>query len=222
MKKSPWVPVLALAACMVCAAARADMIDTKRDGAMDGTIVSEDAATVVFKDSHGQTHAYPRAEIQLLEKSQPAARGGGVQKVIGDRWASLSRSISKLNLADAFSGRSSKPSPSGVTSSGGSELTAAHYHNTKSLKAEFNPTQDLRSMVLWAWVLIGALGIIYYNIRLIIAAFQTSIVWGVAYLLIPGAQLVFWACHWDKAGYFALRSLLFTAAMVLAYLFLLF
>ncbi len=55
---------------------------------------------------------------------------------------------------------------------------------------------------------IGFIIAIVYGIIILIKAFQTSIWWGIASLVIPFAALVFVVMHWDKAGKPFLMSLL--------------
>lgn len=57
-------------------------------------------------------------------------------------------------------------------------------------------------------ILVGALIALFYGIKLIILAFNTSILWGLCYLFVPFASLAFVALHWDDAKSPFLRSLL--------------
>lgn len=50
-----------------------------------------------------------------------------------------------------------------------------------------------------ALIVIGLVLIVLGSLVQIVRAFQTSIPWGVAYLVIPGASLVFIVCHWARA-----------------------
>jgi len=54
----------------------------------------------------------------------------------------------------------------------------------------------------------SALVALFYGVILIIKAFKTSILWGVAYLLIPFAALVFIIMHWDDTKKPFLKSLI--------------
>lgn len=49
---------------------------------------------------------------------------------------------------------------------------------------------------------------IYYSIVLIIRAFQTHILWGLGYLIVPFVSLIFVIMHWDVAKKPFLMSLL--------------
>ncbi len=53
----------------------------------------------------------------------------------------------------------------------------------------------------------GIVGLIY-GIKLIIIAFQKSILWGLAYIFVPMAALVFVIMHWDKTKSPFLKSLI--------------
>ena len=57
-------------------------------------------------------------------------------------------------------------------------------------------------------IAIGTLIALVYGIILIVKAFQVSIWWGLAYLLIPFAALVFIIVHWEVAKKPFLMSLL--------------
>lgn len=57
-------------------------------------------------------------------------------------------------------------------------------------------------------IVAGSLIALVYGIILLIKAFQISIWWGLAYLLIPFAALVFIIVHWDIAKKPFLMSLL--------------
>ena len=69
-------------------------------------------------------------------------------------------------------------------------------------------------------IIIGGIIALVYTIILIIKAFQTSIWWGLAYLLIPFAALVFIIVHWQVAKKPFLMSLIsipfIVAGMILA------
>lgn len=57
-------------------------------------------------------------------------------------------------------------------------------------------------------IIIGSLIALVYGIILLVKAFQVSIWWGLAYLLIPFAALVFIIVHWEIAKKPFLMSLL--------------
>ena len=57
-------------------------------------------------------------------------------------------------------------------------------------------------------IIIGSLIGLVYGIILLVKAFQVSILWGLAYLLIPFAALVFIIVHWEVAKKPFLMSLL--------------
>ena len=56
--------------------------------------------------------------------------------------------------------------------------------------------------------LIGVVIALIYGLQLLILAFRTSILWGLAYLFVPFVGLIFVIVHWDKAGSPFLKSLL--------------
>ncbi len=53
----------------------------------------------------------------------------------------------------------------------------------------------------------GAIGL-FYGIKLIVLAFQTSVLWGLGYLLVPFVALIFVIMHWSEAGKPFLMSLI--------------
>ncbi len=57
-------------------------------------------------------------------------------------------------------------------------------------------------------IIVGTLIALVYGIILLVKAFQVSIWWGLAYLLIPFAALVFIVVHWEVAKKPFLMSLL--------------
>lgn len=48
-------------------------------------------------------------------------------------------------------------------------------------------------------LVIGAIIALVFGIQLIIAAFRTSILWGLGYLFVPFVALIFIIVHWDVA-----------------------
>ena len=64
---------------------------------------------------------------------------------------------------------------------------------------------EMVAIILFA---IGALIGFVYGIILLIKAFQTSVWWGLGYLLIPFVALIFVFVHWDVAKKPFLMSLL--------------
>jgi len=51
--------------------------------------------------------------------------------------------------------------------------------------------------------LLGLLGValsMVFGLWCLIIAFRTSVIWGLAYMFIPFAGLVFVVCHWDQVG----------------------
>ena len=50
------------------AAAYADIIESKTDGIMNGSIVSENDKEVKFRDAKGKEHVYPKADVLYVEK----------------------------------------------------------------------------------------------------------------------------------------------------------
>ncbi len=54
-------------------------------------------------------------------------------------------------------------------------------------------------MVTLVYVILGIGFSIVGSIMFIVAAFRTSITWGVCVLLVPGAALIFLIIHWNVA-----------------------
>ena len=73
-------------------------------------------------------------------------------------------------------------------------------------------------VIALAIILIGTIISLIYGIQLIIIAFQTSILWGLVYLLVPFGALVFVIVHWEDASYPFLRSLLAIPFFVVGFL----
>ncbi|MEO8350308.1 MAG: glutaredoxin domain-containing protein [Chthoniobacteraceae bacterium] len=65
-----------------------------------------------------------------------------------------------------------------------------------------------------ALLTVGAIAALVGNIMVVVAAFRESILWGICYLLLPFASLVFLFCHWSQAKSGFLVSL-FGSFMVL-------
>lgn len=57
-------------------------------------------------------------------------------------------------------------------------------------------------------LVIGALIMIVFGIQLLIAAFKTSVLWGLGYLFVPFVSLIFVIVHWDVAKTPFLRGLI--------------
>ena len=56
--------------------------------------------------------------------------------------------------------------------------------------------------------IIGIILVIFYGIVLMIRAFQTHILWGLGYIIVPFVSLIFVIMHWDVAKKPFLMSLL--------------
>ena len=56
---------------------------------------------------------------------------------------------------------------------------------------------DILGMILFG---VGALGTLVFGIWLLVTAFQKSIVWGLAYMFLPFASLVYVVMNWDRAS----------------------
>lgn len=57
-------------------------------------------------------------------------------------------------------------------------------------------------------VLCGVIVSVIFGLVILIKAFQASILWGLAYIFIPFAALIFIITHWDEAGKPFLYSLI--------------
>ena len=57
-------------------------------------------------------------------------------------------------------------------------------------------------------IIIGALIAIFYSLILLVKAFQTSVVWGLVYILVPFVALIFVIVHWETAKKPFLMSLI--------------
>ena len=49
------------------------------------------------------------------------------------------------------------------------------------------------------FIIIGTLIVVFYSIILLVKAFQTSVLWGLGYLLVPFVALIFIIMHWETA-----------------------
>jgi len=70
---------------------------------------------------------------------------------------------------------------------------------------------DILGMILFG---LGALGSFVFGIWLLITAFQKHVLWGLAYIFLPFAAIVFVCMNWDRAGKPFLLGLLATAALI--------
>ena len=57
-------------------------------------------------------------------------------------------------------------------------------------------------------IIIGAIIGIFYGIKILILAFQESVLWGLGYIFIPFVSLIFIIMHWDKTKDPFLRGLI--------------
>lgn len=57
-------------------------------------------------------------------------------------------------------------------------------------------------------MVIGLIIVVVYGIILIVKAFQTSVLWGLAYLFVPFVSLIFIIVHWEVAKKSFLRGLI--------------
>jgi len=69
-------------------------------------------------------------------------------------------------------------------------------------------------IILFIGVIIGLI----YGIKLLILAFQTSVLWGLGYLFVPFVSLIFIVMHWDKTKSPFLRCLLAIPFYVVGFL----
>lgn len=67
-------------------------------------------------------------------------------------------------------------------------------------------------------ILVGIVIALVSNLSVLIAAFRDSVVWGLAYLLIPGAALVFVITHWDDCRSPVLRALVGAVIMIAGFM----
>jgi len=67
---------------------------------------------------------------------------------------------------------------------------------------------------------IGLLGAAIFSLILLVKAFQTSVLWGLAYMFIPFAAFVFVITHWDETGKPFLYSMVSCAVAFLGMMFL--
>jgi hypothetical protein len=58
------------------------------------------------------------------------------------------------------------------------------------------------------FIIIGALIAIFYSLILLVKAFQTSVLWGLGYVLVPFVALIFVIVHWETAKKPFLMSLI--------------
>jgi len=65
-------------------------------------------------------------------------------------------------------------------------------------------------------VIIGMALCVIGGLWLLVLAFQTSVLWGLAYLFIPFASLIFAITHWEEARGAFLTSLAGVAMIVVA------
>ena len=57
-------------------------------------------------------------------------------------------------------------------------------------------------------LVIGAIISLIYGIKLLILAFQTSVLWGLGYIFVPFVSLIFICMHWEKTKSPFLRGLI--------------
>ncbi|GHB93543.1 hypothetical protein [Cerasicoccus arenae] len=63
-------------------------------------------------------------------------------------------------------------------------------------------------IVALVFFLVGFVIALIYGIKLLILAFQTSLLWGLGYIFIPFVALIFVIVHWEDAKSPFLRGLL--------------
>jgi len=71
--------------------------------------------------------------------------------------------------------------------------------------------QEIAAILLIA---AGGLITLYYGIRILILAFETSVLWGLGCLLIPFFEFVFVIAYWDTAKTPFLRMLLAISLLI--------
>ena len=62
---------------------------------------------------------------------------------------------------------------------------------------------------------VGSIAMLVFSVQILIKAFQTSVGWGIASLLLPFAILVFVAKHWEATKTPFLRSLMAMVVVVI-------
>ena len=64
-------------------------------------------------------------------------------------------------------------------------------------------------------IIVGLLISLVYGIKLLVQAFQTSVLWGLGYLFVPFVSLIFVAMHWELTKSNFLKVLIAIPLLVL-------
>ncbi len=67
-----WVMLWLVGGVFFSTLARADMIETKKEGIMSGKVLSENEKEVQFRDTKGQTRIFKKKELLFMEKQDPS------------------------------------------------------------------------------------------------------------------------------------------------------
>ncbi len=97
---------LALASCLtmlVCNPARADIVEIRGEGYVNGEIVSQDDKEVQFKDNKGKLRVLSKKDVLYLEKEDKAR---AVKNKAADAWDALKKAPENIKKkTDALTGK---------------------------------------------------------------------------------------------------------------------
>ncbi len=79
------------------ASAQADFIETKKDGFLNGQIVSDDGKQVKFKDAKGRMHTYAKKDVLFQEKEDPSKKTKQMARDAGDWLKKLPENAQKTS-----------------------------------------------------------------------------------------------------------------------------
>ncbi len=206
--------LLAASPLAFTAAARADWVDVKGKGVMNGRILEENEASVHFRDNYGEVHDVPRSDILQMERTHEGKPAG--PKLAGPLLSGLTQKASGLssprNAASAPSKRGAQADPSaplgagleaavmGVVDAAGSNFSSALYGEPGAVRAAkwFGAgnarVRDYKkgNMALGAagmlFILIGLLGAVYFGVLLMLKMFAEGLRWGLVFLSSSAAQ----------------------------------
>jgi hypothetical protein len=194
---------------LAAAPARADWIDVKGEGAMNGDIVEETADTVKFKDGEGRVHEYRRDQINFMEKEKkkPKASASPMSLFSGKKETAGAAPAAGA-AADKFAIRSFLPEDSPLKpaeealAAGGKTFRDYLYYDAdfveylqrsaRSLEKiskdkTFKPSNLGLALAGLVLLLAGMVFLVIYGFKLMMSMFEAGFLWGVVFLCNAGS-----------------------------------
>ena len=106
-----WIALGLMAGFFGAALAWADMVETKKDGILNGTILSESDQEIQFKDSTGKTRVFKKKDVLFMDKEDASKKAKLFFQKALEILKNVPKNIKKMTdqWTKKFIGAASKP-----------------------------------------------------------------------------------------------------------------